>query len=428
MPLDDDAVLVQSDLPVADDPPLDDRELAAALTEAEVWGAERMVVPLPSPLHTFSRRAAEEEEQASAFCDEILAGPPTWWPQRLRNLPAARTAGVVRHLLERMRQLLERSPSHALQATTLAIEIANALDPAAYPNDYAVRLRAQAWRDHAFVLSFLGRTPEALQCAGRSRRLFEQVPLPEYDLARLSVVEASILRMVDRADEALELIRDAARTFVRFGDEKRAVETRMTEGAILHYRGALEEALKVWIDLQHHPALDALGELRLELNIANCHADLGHPELAAEVVRGCIEEFGMLGMETERTRSRWLLGHTLAASGRTNEAIPVLRQTWREFTALEMTADAGLTALDLAEALLVAGQPAQVPAICREVIAQFTEGGMVSPAITALSFLREAVAIGTATPSLVRHVHDFLRQLPAEQPRLYAPPPPGAAE
>jgi hypothetical protein len=53
---------------------------------------------------------------------------------------------------------------------------------------------------------------------------------------------------------------------------------------------------------------------------------------------------------------------------------------------------------------------------------------MTSRAITALSFLREAVALGQANPSLVRHVHDFLRELPAERPRLYAPPPPGGYE
>ena len=54
-----------------------------------------------------------------------------------------------------------------------------------------------------------------------------------------------------------------------------------------------------------------------------------------------------------------------------------------------------------------------------------TRAGMASRAMTALSFLREAVAMGQATPSLVQHVSAFLRKLPAEQPRLFAPPPAG---
>jgi hypothetical protein len=37
---------------------------------------------------------------------------------------------------------------------------------------------------------------------------------------------------------------------------------------------------------------------------------------------------------------------------------------------------------------------------------------MTSRAITALSFLREAVAVGKAPPDLVQTIHAFLRALP----------------
>ena len=125
-------------------------------------------------------------------------------------------------------------------------------------------------------------------------------------------------------------------------------------------------------------------------------------------------------METEATRGRWNLGHTLLAAGRSQDAIPVLRQAWHEFEKLDLIADAALAALQLAEALLLTGNTSEVAAICRDLIARFTAAGMTSRAITALSFLREAVAIGQAPPSLVRHVHDFMRELPAERPRLFA--------
>jgi hypothetical protein len=46
---------------------------------------------------------------------------------------------------------------------------------------------------------------------------------------------------------------------------------------------------------------------------------------------------------------------------------------------------------------------------------------MTPRAMTALSFLREAIAVGEATPSLVRHVYAFLRKLPDDRPRLHAP-------
>jgi hypothetical protein len=89
-----------------------------------------------------------------------------------------------------------------------------------------------------------------------------------------------------------------------------------------------------------------------------------------------------------------------------------------------MLADAALVALERAEVLLVMGRPEEVPHICRALLDQFTRIGMTSRAITALSFLREAVAMGAVTPSLVRHVHDFLRDLPKHPTRAFAPPSP----
>jgi len=61
--------------------------------------------------------------------------------------------------------------------------------------------------------------------------------------------------------------------------------------------------------------------------------------------------------------------------------------------------------------LLVVGRTDEVPAICRTLIERFTRAGMGGSAMTALAFLRETVATGHATPDLVRHVHDFLRDV-----------------
>ncbi|MDQ3281379.1 MAG: tetratricopeptide repeat protein [Acidobacteriota bacterium] len=406
------------------------RELIAQLETAEVWQETAAPAPRQFMLNVaaFAERARLEDEQAVVICDQVLTGPANWWAQRMRNTGGAHTAGVVKQLLERWRTMIEHAPTNALQVTAMAIQVANALDVAQYPCDYVVKLRAQAARDHAFVLSFLGRHPEALDFIERAKRLFEQVPMPEYDLARVAVVKSAILRLIDRNDEAVALVREAAETFLRFGDRSRYLNARITEGAVLFDRGSTEEALAVWSAINGDPDLEETSKVRVAHNIATCYAALGQPERAAASVRDCVAQYELLGMETERTRSRWLLGHALAASGRASEAIPILRESWREFEQLDMISDAGLVALELAEALLIVGEADEVPAICRDVIAQFTRAGMASRAITALSFLREAVAIGQANASLIRHVHAFLRELPNEQPRLFAPPPGGFGE
>jgi tetratricopeptide (TPR) repeat protein len=407
------------------------RHLIATLGEQEVWDQlPALDIPRQFVVNVvaFAEQARREDEEAVEICDEILSGPPQWWQQRLRKTQGAHTAGVVKQLIERVRPSLDTSPANALQVTSLAIQIANALDVSEYPCDYVIKLRAQALRDHAYVLSFMGRYPEALECVERSKRLFGQVPLPEYDLARLALVEALILRCIDRAGEAIQLAREAAETFRRFGDITRHLNARITEAGMIFESGNVEGALEIWLALEQEPALDDLGRVRVAHNIGAAYADLRQPEKAAEYLQGCIPVYEMLGMDSERARARWMLCHALVAAGRTREAIPTLRKTWREFEQLELIADAGLVALELAEALLTLNQADEVPAICRDLIAQFTRAGMTSRAITALSFLREAVALGHASTSLVRHVHAFLRELPAEQPRLFAPPPSDARE
>jgi len=405
------------------------REIVGLLQKEEAWLQDP---PAPRRFVTdvagFAEQARLEEAQAARLCDEILTGPASWWPTRLRKSAGASTAGMVKTLLDRMRTTLESSPANALQITALAMEVANELDVAAYPCDYVIKLRAQACRDHAYVLVYVGRTLEALEVSNRARRLFDQVPLPEYDLARLDVVHATILENMERKEDALASVRRAGETFLRFGDRSRFLGARIHEGAMLFNAKRTLEALEVWQSIDGDPALDDIAHVRLIHNIALCHIGLGQPELAAPCLQRCAAEFEVLGMETERTRSRWYLAHALIAVGRRREAIPTLRQVWNEFERLELLVDGALAALDLAEQLLEVGETADVPAICRELVARFTRAAMPSRAITALAFLREAVAIGQATPSLIQHVHAFLRELPSEQPRLFAPAPAGHGE
>lgn len=404
------------------------RDIVTALQESNAWerDAEQPTAPrrFVVDVIAFAERARQEEAAAARLCDDILTGPSSWWQQRLHKAGAAAyTAGMVTELLERARPIITSSPAKALEVTSMAMEIANSLDIISYPCDYAVKLRAQAYRDHAWVLQFMGRYPEALEMTDRSKQLFDQVPLPEYDLARLALVRASILTEIDRTEEAVSLAKEAAATFLRFGDQVRHMNALVSVGGMLFGRGSFEESLAVWRQIVDDPALESISRVRVIHNMGLAYARTGEPVLAAELLQRATAEFELLGMDTERTRSRLVLAQTLVSIAKVREAIPLFRDAWREFEHLDLVADAGQAALNLAEALLIIGDAAEVPAICRDVVARFTRAGMTSRAITALSFLREAIAVGEATPSLVRHVYAFLRKLPDERPRLHAPAP-----
>ena len=400
------------------------REMISTLASGDVW--ERTAPPprqFVVNVTAFAERARTEEHLAATLCDDILTGPAAWWPQRLRKADGAYTAGMVKELLTRYPTILGSSPTNALQVTALAIEVANALDVVAYPCDYVVKLRAQAYRDHAYALSFLGRHPEALEFAEHSARLFDQVPLPEFDLARLALVKGNILRAIDRVPEAIQLAHQAAETFRRFGDRTRYINARVTQAVMIFQRGPISDALALFRELENDPDVESVTRVRILHNIGTCHVELNEADQAIGYLQRAVMEFEILEMETERTRSRWVLAQALVSAGRAQEAVPILRQTWREFESFEMTADAALVALNLSEALLIIGESAEVPGICREIVARFNRAGMTSRAMTALSFLREAIALGEATPSLIRHVYAYLRKLPDERPRLHPPSP-----
>ena len=389
------------------------RALLARLREPRMWAKAPMrVSEAARDAAAFAERAEAEEESASSLCAEVLAGPAAWWPQRLRNTDGAATAGMVRQLLSRMRPLIEQCPKDALQVTGMAHALAEELEPETYPPHYVENLRAQALRDHAYVLAFLSRYAEAGECADRAERLFAVVPASDCERARLALVRAVILRGTRRPAEAVSYARDAAATFLLFGERASYVRARMIEGDALYNAGAVDRALATWSALVDHPWIDRVGAARLAHNIALCHVDLGMPERAIEVLRDCIAEFESRGMRTEAARGGGVLGRAMIVAGRAAEAIPLLRQAMHEFAELALVTDFGLAALELAEALLALDRVDEVPAVCREVIARFTAAGLATHAMTALSYLREAeAAVGERSVRLLRAARVSIREM-----------------
>jgi tetratricopeptide (TPR) repeat protein len=231
------------------------------------------------------------------------------------------------------------------------------------------------------------------------------------------MVRAACLQYVGRAPEAAQLLRDAAETFRRYGDREWSVKARISEGTALYAMGEVAQALETWRSVEGAPELDELETIRVTHNIALGLCDHGEAEAAIASAGRCVADFERLGRTTERTRSRTVLGRALLAAGRADEAIPILRQARQEYLELEMVVEAGLSALELAEGLLVTHQTEEVPALCREVIAQLTQAGMGQQAAVALGYLQEALALRNVTPLLIHNVGQSLRNHCVGQPR-----------
>lgn len=401
-----------------------DRELAELLRSPAVW--QGTAVPPPPPrvreMTALSERLATEDREAGELLDSLANTPAQWWRTAVLKSDNGRTAGTVRQLLQRMRSELSKSPARALELTSLAIDIANDISLTEYSSDVVISLRADAWRDHAFVLQFLGRFPEAVAALDEAERLMYNTALPEYGLARIKLVRANILMSTDKRPEAIALADEAAKIFLGFGDRAKYAAARITQAAVLHVHGAVSEALEIWESIKNEDSLDELNRIIVIYNLGLAYREVGNTAKSVEHITLTIAEYEVLGMTSEATRARWALATTLVSAGKFASAIPLFDRTWKEFEALEMDADAALVALELAETLMVVGDSGRVPQICRILLDRFTRKGMTSRAITALSYLREVVAIGKAQPPVIRQVREFLRDLPSQgRPALSLP-------
>jgi tetratricopeptide (TPR) repeat protein len=398
------------------------RELIGMLREAEVWeGFPDSPAVIPAGIRDLSdvqSRIAAEDADAAQLLDEALKGPAAWWTTRLMQSQRHLTAGVVRQLLVRAEGLEATAPQQAADMTKLAVDISSELPLSEYPSDLVITLRGHARREHAYSLMWLGRYHDALRLADEAESTFAQLPIPEYERARVQLVRAMIVRNLDRFEEAAVLARASAMTFGEYGDVRRYTIARMIQSAILQQTGRLQEALAGWVELAAMPSLDPATRVAIKVDTGICYRGLGQIDKAAEHITAAAAEYDMLGETIFAAKARWSLAATLVAAARPADAVPILRTTWKQFENLGMEADAALVGLELAEALLLSDQADDVPAICRSVLDRFTRAGMTSRAINALAFLREAIALGQAEPTLVRHVHDFLRKLPAESSRV----------
>lgn len=388
------------------------------MTLAELADPERVAERI-----AFHARLEAEDAAAAILCERALVGPSAWWAARLRQEEGALTSGVVREILKRFPSSLLSAPREALVLTTLATEIAFAIGISEYPFDHVVTLRGQALRDHAFVLSFMGRFLEAAAAAERADSCLRQIPVPDLELARLDLVRSNIARSTDKLDEAIAFARRAGETFLWFGDRRNWLKACDYEASAYYAQNDYARALEVWRSTEEYAhLLGPVQEVALLHNIGLCYAETGALPEAIERFTRAVEEFEFLGADANRVKSRHCLGEAFIAAGRYPEAIAVLCQARDQFESLGMESDAALTALKLSEALLLTGRVSEVAEISRNLIDRFTRAGMTTSAMTALAFLRETLATGHATPVLVRHVHDFMRDLRPQEERLFAPP------
>lgn len=447
MTCDHDRVYALMENPAVDDPALDHhlgscsscmelygclQELTMALSDPGVWDVQEPVlseVPFGTAsldrLVSESLRISEERSSAELLVAELAQEPVSAWHKRLRDLAGVCSVGLVHALLDEGRERVGRAPREFEEIAGLAIEVADVLDVACYPAGMVERARGVAWKDRANALRVRGQVQDALWSLDEAERHLRLQPIPEFDLATVDFVRATILNETDRLEEGLELARRSADRFLEFGDDQRFRHARIAEGGLLFNTGAKREAREIFMSLLKptQQSGDTTTLAMLFLDIAQCSVEMQDVDTASIYFLQAAQLSDQLGLHSQAVVARWGLGRVLVSTGKFEEGIARLRGAAAEMEKLGVDGDAAIVNLELVEALLVVGRHEEVPPLCRRLVNRFSASGAQRKALIALSYLKEAVETGTASPELARSVRSFLADLPRQPELLFLPPP-----
>jgi len=395
-----------------------------ALRTREPWDlAEEMLPPGDiGALRELAAKLDEERAAAQVQLEPLLISMAAFTAADVERDPAYRTSAIVALLTSAVETLRERQPQFALAVATAAVTIAGKLSDAHELR--TMSLLGFARLERGKVLFIIGRYREAEEELRRADEAFDVDPhATDWENARVSLVRANICVEGHRFDEAMSEAKHAARVFDSFGDIARSVAARLVEGGVLFMQRDFRSAAEVLDALAEEARRtgDRLHLARARQTAGNCYIELGQYEKAEAHFFEALTLWDELGFDTERVRTNWSLGVLLMAMGDLEGAIERIDESRRAFEALGVVNDAAIARLELAEALLLAGRPAEVPELLRNVVVSFTSEGMMHNAKIALAYLREAIEAGAIEPRIIRHVRDYLEELPTHPTSVFTP-------
>ena len=155
-----------------------------------------------------------------------------------------------------------------------------------------------------------------------------------------------------------------------------------------------------------------------------CQSDRGNLSEASMQFHEALTLLREIGPTTDRLTTEWGIATVLLRAGKRSDAIRRLRDVAAEFEVRGMVTDAALVNVDIADGLLALGHTHEIVKLAARMFRVFTDAGMLTGALTALAYIKEAAATGTLTLDDLQAVRVFLRRAERQPELLFVPPPP----
>lgn len=401
----------------------------AGLADEEAWElseATRNLGSLDQTLHDLVSRVADEDEEAERLLKPLLNNPVALARMNLADKQKFRTGGVVRQLVASARGALEREPLEALVYADTAVEIAETLPDDAYPTGAVFDLRGTAWTQRANALRLLGRFDEAMTALDRATDAFRNAPHVPIGMATVKYVRAIVHYERGELETAFAMLEECAGEFRHLGDIDRLMRARHVMGNVRFQQGNIAAARTMYEEvLRYGEAERDLTWIARESNtLGRCALEMRDHAAARKYFDEAVEGFKRLHLATEVTRAEWGLALLALADGKSRDAVNQLREIQRRFTEQGLLIEGALAALDSMDGLYALNEMQDIASLASNLISTFTSAGMLTSALTAFAYLREAVAVKAVSPQVIDHVRRFIRRIEREPTLLFAPPPP----
>jgi tetratricopeptide (TPR) repeat protein len=396
------------------------------LSDIDVWEPV-MGSATHEALMSYAARIADEDREAEELLKPLFDAPAKAAWMNLHTQRRFLSGGVARRLSAHAHSVCESEPLDALTFADAAISVAEGLPDDTYPAKAIYELRGTAWKERANAQRYLGQCPEALESLLRAERAYKHLTSPSLGLSAVAYVRACVFCDQQRLDEAASMAERAEHGFAHLGDDDRRMtalylratikfESRNLGDAAALFGQVIEYAESMNNSLWIARGSDALG--KCEVHRGNLGEASMHFHKALALFRG-------IGSASELLCTEWGIAKVLLQAGKQSEAIRRMRDVAAEFERRGMVTDSALVGLDVADALLVLGRARQIVDLATRLFHVFTNAGMLTGALTAIAYLKEAAATGTLTPDDVQAVRSFVRRAERQPALLFVPPPPG---
>jgi len=401
----------------------DIRAFETKLADDDVWeedGDDRGY-----ELRRIADQTAREDVEAEAQLKDLLDGRPEafiW--ANLPEKPKYYSGGVVRKLSAAAFLALDIAPLHALNLADAAIAIAGMLRPEIYAPALLASWRGTAWKQRANALVRLGRFSAAFEALDHAEREYRLLPRPDFDLAAVTFIRATILNQQEDRDRARELAAESTRTFAYLGQSEMYCRSRVLEGFIAFEQRDLDTAEAIFRQLLAY-AEQTESEIwlaRATQALGNCCIERRALDEATHFLHTSMRLFRDLGVTLEEIRCRWGVALIVQRSGGPRHAVERLRAVRDDFMQLGDTTDAALVTLDLMETFLVLRKPRDVQIAAGNVVRIFADAGMLTGALAAADYLKQAAVMRHVTPGLLEYLRRYFRRVASQPDFAFVPP------